>query len=127
MKIAYVLYLAAVMGGLLSLPAEAEETQAPAGLLQRAAEVDDPIPETYEPLNSTYVDKGEQLDDTIEQSWQLQKAAEDRGTSATDSSGGDDAERELLESRIQEPGLSPRPEPEPAITDTGDSLRIQGE
>jgi hypothetical protein len=110
---------------LLALPAAAEQTGEPGGLLKRAANVDKPIPETYEPLNSTYVGDGERLNQTIEQSWQLKRQA--REQQAQEAAAADSAERRALEGRIQEPGQAPAAPAEPRVVDTGKRLEIRGE
>jgi hypothetical protein len=61
------LRLTGVLALAISLPTAAEEAGG-AGLLKRAANVDKPIAETYEPLSSTYIGAGERLNQTIEQS-----------------------------------------------------------
>jgi hypothetical protein len=118
-----------ILAALLSLPLLAEEPAGPTGLLKRAASVDKPIPETYEPLNSTYVGDGEKLNQTIEQSWQLKKEAREQGAAdrATPASAVGGSGRETLESRIQEPGPGPAPIVEPQVQDTGKSLEIKGD
>ena len=125
MKPAGIYRALAVIVGFQLIPVLAEEPAGQAGLLERAANVDDPIPETYEPLNSTFVGDGEALNQTIEQSWQLKKQARER-EQATAASDGSPA-RETLEKTIQEPGINPVSSPEPTITDTGNSLEIKGD
>jgi hypothetical protein len=118
-------WLPGLLAGLLSLPAGAEE---PTGLFKRAANVDKPIPETYEPLDSTYMGEGGRLDDTIEQSWKLREEAGEADASGPDLQPvNTGSSREELEKRIQEPGVRPAQPPEPAVTDTGKSLEIRGE
>ena len=103
----------------------AEESDGKASLLKRAAAVDKPIPETYEPLNSTYVGDGEKLNENIEQSWELKKQAKEREDATANAAGN--AERQALDKRIQEPGLSSATPPEPRISDTGKGLEIKGD
>ncbi|MGH8453688.1 MAG: hypothetical protein ACRES4_03250 [Nevskiales bacterium] len=110
---------------LLSQAALSEEPAGETGLLKRAATVDKPIPETYEPLNSTYVGDGEKLNENIEQSWELKKRAREREEAAT--AAANSAERQALEKRIQEPGTGPAPASEPQVVDSGKSLEIRAE
>jgi hypothetical protein len=106
-----------------ALPALAQESGSEIGILKRAAQVDDPIPETYEPLNSTYVGDGERLNETIEQSWQLKKEAKAREEAAA--AIPPSPERQALEQRIQEPGSGPQVLAEPQVRDTGNGLQIK--
>jgi hypothetical protein len=120
------LRLTGVLALAISLPTAAEEAGG-AGLLKRAANVDKPIAETYEPLSSTYIGDGERLNQTIEQSWQLRQAArESQQRDAADAAIAS-PERKALEQRIQEPGLAAPADGEPRVIDTGDRLEIRGE
>jgi hypothetical protein len=123
MKRALILWMLTAL--ILPFSAFSEEAEGEAGLFKRAAKVDKPIPETYEPLNSTYVGDGEKLNETIEQSWELKKHAREREQAAAAAENND--ERRALEKRIQEPGASSAPSSEPQISDTGKSLEIKGD
>lgn len=125
MKNIQVLGVLAAVALLLSGVARAEDAGGEAGLLKRAASVDNPIPDTYEPLSSTYVGDGEKLNQTIEQSWQLKKQAREREQAAA--SPPPSPERQALEQRIQEPGSQPATESEPQVRDTGSGLYIRGD
>lgn len=116
-----ILSLVGVLG--LAGAALAEEPASKPGLLKRGATVDKPIPDTYEPLNSTYVGDGEKLNETIEQSWELKKQAREQEEAAAAETNS--AERQALEKRIQEPG-TPAATPVPPQVESNDgSLRIR--
>ncbi len=115
----------ALAGGLTSMTLGAQEPAEQGGLLKRAAQVDDPIAETYEPLSSTYVGDGERLNQTIEQSWQLKKEAKARAE--TSAKAEDSLARRALEQRIQEPGTAPSVSSEPEIRHTDKGLEIKGD
>jgi hypothetical protein len=114
-----------LMAVTLPFAAFSEEPGGESGLFKRAASVDKPIPETYEPLNSTYVGDGEKLNEDIEQSWELKKQTREQEAAAA--AKANSAERQALEKRIQEPGDSSVPLSEPQISDTGKSLEIRGD
>lgn len=111
-----------IVAGLLAMSVQAEEAGSEDGILKRAAKVDKPIADTYEPLNSTYVGDGDRLNESIEQSWQLKKQARER-EQAEQASGN--PERAELEKRIQEPGELQSGPGEPEVTSTEDSIRIR--
>lgn len=112
-----------------SAAANAAEGEAKAetkpGLLQRGATVDTPIPETYEPLNSTYVEGGEKLNEDIEDSWELKKEAEEREDKAARPPAAQTPEQRALEQRIQEPGSGAAKPPLPQLEKDDKSLRIR--
>lgn len=114
-----------VVAGLLVAGVQAQDAGTEAGseegVLKRAAKVDKPIADTYEPLNSTYVGDGERLNESIEQSWQLKKQAREREQAAASGS----PERAELEKRIQEPGELRSGPDEPEVTSTDNSIRIR--
>lgn len=116
-----ILSLISVLG--LSATALAEEPASQPGLLKRGATVDKPIPDTYEPLNSTYVGDGEKLNETIEQSWELKKQAREQEEAAAAVSNS--AERQALEKRIQEPGATTAAPAAPQVESQDGSLRIR--
>ncbi len=116
-----ILSLIGVLG--LAGTALAEEPASQPGLLKRGATVDKPIPDTYEPLNSTYVGDGEKLNENIEQSWELKKRAREREAAAA--ATGNSSERQALEKRIQEPGSAATTPAPPQVESQDDSLRIR--
>ena len=93
------------------------------GLLKRGATVDKPIPETYEPLNSTYVEGGEKLNESIEQSWELKKKAKEQQEQAAQPPKPT-PERQALENRIEEPGADASSAPLPQLETQEKSIRI---
>ena len=116
-----ILGLIGVLG--LAGAALAEEPASKPGLLKRGATVDKPIPDTYEPLNSTYVGDGEKLNETIEQSWELKKQAREQEEAAAAATNS--AERQALEKRIQEPGAATPAPASPQVESNDGSLRIR--
>lgn len=117
------LCLLVTIAAVLPSTALAQEATDEPGLLKRAAKVDKPIADTYEPLNSTYVGDGERLNESIEQSWQLKKRAKEQETLEA---AGHSAERDALEQRIQEPGAAtPGWREEPVVESTEAGLSIK--
>lgn len=100
------------------------KTETKPSLLKRGATVDKPIPETYEPLNSTYVEGGEKLNEDIEQSWKLKKDAQERTEQAAKAAAPLTPEQKELEQRIQEPGTGTVNPPLPTLEKNEKSLRI---
>jgi len=113
------------LAGANAIGAEGDtKTEAKPNLLKRGATVDKPIADTYEPLNSTYVEEGEKLNEDIEQSWQMKKRAQEQADKAARPPATPSAERRELEQRIQEPGSgSPNP-PLPKLEKDEKSIRI---
>lgn len=111
-------------GTMAAEPASSAAESAPPkpGILKRGATVDKPIPETYEPLNSTYVEGGEKLNETIEQSWELKKKAREREEKAAEPP--ETSERKALEGRIEEPGSGAPEASLPRLETQEKSIRI---
>jgi hypothetical protein len=115
--------LAAWAGTAVAEPVPEPGPEPKPGLLKRGATVDKPIPETYEPLNSTYVEGGEKLNESIEQSWELKKKAREQQEQAAQPPAPT-AERKALEERIEEPGAATQPAPLPTLESQEKSIRI---
>lgn len=123
-QIVFAILLAASVGAVSAAEGDAKAEAKP-GLLKRGATVDKPIPETYEPLNSTYVEGGEKLNEDIEDSWELKKEAEERENKAAKPPVAQTPEQRALEQRIQEPGSGAANPPLPTLEKDDKSLRIR--
>lgn len=115
--------LAAGAGAVAAEPATEPAAEPKPSLLKRGATVDKPIPETYEPLNSTYVEGGEKLNESIEQSWELKKKAKEQQEQAVQPPVPT-PERQALEQRIDEPGGEATAPPLPKLQTQEKAIRI---
>lgn len=116
---AVLIAMLAAWGGVAAEPAAEPKP----GLLKRGTTVDKPIAETYEPLNSTYVEGGEKLNESIEQSWELKKKAKEQQEQAAQSPAPT-PERQALEQRIDEPGGEATAPPLPKLETQEKAIRI---
>lgn len=128
------LFVLAVTGLGLALPASAEEAAAPAEQNGKGTilhpKVDKPIPDTYEPLGGTRWEDRDEGTDEIKDSWKLKKAEEERERARHEKAAEEQKSAPPLQKdiKIQEVVPEARPaggaKPAPKVEKDKDSLQI---